>query len=90
MGNAITQETWYLWLMLMKDGGWWSVKMLTKHWHPSFAPHEVQQAVDALEAGGFLASCDQGDKAHTRIYAFTSECKTLPDLPPATALGGVL
>ncbi|HQR97608.1 MULTISPECIES: hypothetical protein [unclassified Polaromonas] len=90
MGNAITQDTRALWLMLVRDGGWWTAAMLTHHWRPTFAPHEVQQAVDALEAGGFLASRDQGDKAHTRIYAFTSECKTLPDLPPATALGGVL
>lgn len=87
MGNAITQETRYLWNMLVKDGGWWTASMLTKHWQPTFAPHEVQQALDALEAGGFL---DSRDQAGTRIYGFTSDCKSLPDLAPATALGGGL
>lgn len=89
MGNAITQETRYLWLMLVKDGGWWTASMLTRHWSPTFAPHEVQQAVDALEAGGFLASRDMGDKAHTRIYGFTSDCKRLPDLAAAGQPGAL-
>jgi hypothetical protein len=86
MGNAITQDTRALWLMLLRDGGWWTVAMLTHHWRPTFQPYEVQQAVDALEAGGFLASRDQ---AGTRIYAITTDCKSLPDLPPVTVLGGV-
>lgn len=95
MGNAITQETRYLWLLLMKDGGWWSTKMLTRHWHPTFAPHEVQQAVDALEAGGFLVSRDQegendqDQKVSTRIYAFTSDCMLLPDLAIAGQPGAL-
>lgn len=78
MGNAITQDTRALWLMLVRDGGWWTVNMLTHHWRPTFAPHEVQQAVDALEAGGFLSSQDQNGK---RVYGFTSDCQSLPDLP---------
>lgn len=87
MGNAITQETRYLWLMLKKDGGWWTVAMLKHHWRPTFAPYEVQQAVDALEAGGFLESREQ---VGARIYAFTSDCKSLPELPAPAAIGGVL
>lgn len=76
MGNAITQDTRAMWLMLRNDGGWWTVNMLTHYWRPTFALHEVQQAVDALEAGGFLGSRDQ---AGTRIYCVTSGCKALPD-----------
>ena len=83
MGNAITQDTRYLWLMLVNDGGWWTASMLTRHWHPTFAPHEVQQALDALEAGGFL---DSREQTGARNYAFTSDCKRLPDLPPVPAL----
>lgn len=75
MDNALTQDTRALWLMLRSDGGWWSIKMLTRHWHPTFAPHEVQQAVDALEAGGYL---DSRDQAGARIYCVTSGCKALP------------
>ncbi len=86
MGNAITQETRYLWLMMMRDGGWWSVTLLTRHWSPTFAPHEVQQAVDALEAGGFL---DSRDQAGTRVYAFTSDCKSLPDVPSPAQPGAL-
>lgn len=86
MGNAITQDTRALWLMLMKDGGWWTVAMLTHHWRPTFEPYEVQQAVDALESGGFLDSRDQAGK---RIYGFTSDCKRLPDLSPAGQPGAL-
>lgn len=85
MGNAITQDTRALWLMLVRDGGWWTVALLTHHWRPTFQPYEVQQAVDALEAGGFL---DSRDQAGERIYGFTSDCKALPDLAPA--LGGAV
>lgn len=77
MDNAITQDTRALWLMLQGDGGWWTVAMLTHHWKPTFAPYEVQQAVDALEAGGYL---DSRDQAGTRIYAVTSGCNALPDI----------
>ncbi|MDP3165150.1 MAG: hypothetical protein Q8N06_06805 [Hydrogenophaga sp.] len=86
MGNAITQDTRALWLMLQRDGGWWTVAMLTHHWRPTFQPYEVQQAVDALEAGGFL---DSRDQAGTRIYAFTSSCKSLPDLAVAGQPGAL-
>lgn len=87
MGNAITYDTRHLWLMLRRDGGWWTAKMLTAHWSPTFAPHEVQQALDALEAGGFLNSRDQQGE---RIYAFTSGCKLLPDPLPAGQQPGAL
>lgn len=87
MGNAITQDTRALWLMLMHDGGWWTVAMLTHHWRPTFQPYEVQQAVDALEAGGFL---DSREQAGTRIYGYTSDCKALPDLAPSPALGAAV
>ena len=82
MGNAITQDTRALWLMLQADGGWWTVAMLTHHWKPTFAPYEVQQAVDALEAGGHL---DSRDQAGTRIYGVTSGCQALPDPHPGGA-----
>lgn len=87
MGNAITQDTRALWLMLKRDGGWWTVSMLTHHWRPTFAPHEVQQAVDALEAGGFL---DSRTQLGSRLYAFTSGCNELPDLQPLPAKGSLV
>lgn len=98
MGNAITQDTRAIWLMLQRDGGWWTVAMLTHHWRPTFQPYEVQQAVDALEAGGFLDSRNQGgedeqdeqdEKASKRIYAFTSDCMLLPDLAIAGQPGAL-
>lgn len=76
MGNAITQDVRALWLMLRNDGGWWSVSMLTHHWRPTFQPHEVQQAMDALEAGGFVVSRAQST---CLSYGITSDCKALPD-----------
>ena len=82
MGNAITQDTRALWLTLQADGGWWTVTMLTHHWRPTYQPYEVQQAVDALEAGGHL---DSRDQAGTRIYGVTSGCKVLPAPQPGGA-----
>lgn len=75
--TAITPDTRALGLMLQEDGGWWTAAMLTHHWRPTYQPYEVQQALDALEAGGHL---DSRDQAGTRIYAVTSGCKALPDI----------
>lgn len=87
MGNAITQDVHALWLMLKTEGGWWTVAMLMHHWRPTFEPHGVQQAVDALEAGGFIESLDQ---AGSRIYGFTPDCEALPDLAPICQPGAVV
>ncbi|MFM9902165.1 MAG: hypothetical protein ACKVOT_14230 [Polaromonas sp.] len=79
MGNAITSDVRALWLFLRSDGGWWTVSMLTHHWRPTFALFEVQAAIDALEAGGFI---DSKPQLNSRSYCFTSDCKSLPELPP--------
>ena len=79
MVNGITQVVRALWLMLKTDGGWWTMTMFAHHWRPTFEPHDVQQAVDALEAGGFIESLDQ---AGSRIYGLTPNCEALPDLGP--------
>lgn len=86
MGNAITQDTRALWLMLRTDGGWWTVAMLTHHWRPTFQPYEVQQAMDALEAGGFVESRDQ---ASNLTYGVTSSCRELPDFEPIRQPGAI-
>lgn len=86
MGNAITQDVRALWLMLRNDGGWWTVSMLTHYWRPTFATYEVQQAMDALEAGGFVMS--QGQK-HSLIYCITSDSKVLPDFEPTKKPGAL-
>ena len=78
-GSAITQDVRALWLMLRREGGWWSVSMLTHHWRPTFAPHEVQQALDALESGGFAVSRDQLTALQ---YCVTPECQALPSTQP--------
>lgn len=78
-GSAITQDVRALWLMLRREGGWWSVGMLTHHWRPTFEPREVQQALDALEAGGFAVSRNQTSALQ---YCITPECLALPSTPP--------
>ena len=75
MGNFITQDVRALWLRLRTDGGWWTLDMLTHHWKPSGAPHEVQYVMDVLEAAGFVESRDQ---ATNLSYAVTLDCKALP------------
>jgi hypothetical protein len=87
MGNAITQDVRALWLMLRDNGGWWTVAMLTHHWRPTFDPREVQQAMDALEAGGFVTSRNQATQP---TYCVTSDCKVLPGLDQAGQQPGAL
>ena len=83
MGNAITQESRALWLMMRRDGGWWTVRNLVHHWHPTFPEWEVKQLLQGLLAGGFLM---QREIAPGQIgYAFTSECKALPGTEAADA-----
>ena len=79
MGDPITQDVRALWLRLRKNGGWWTPDMLTHHWKPTYAPHEVQHAMDALEAGGFVKSRDQ---ATNLSYSVTVDCEALPGFEP--------
>ncbi|MDD5325171.1 MAG: hypothetical protein PHR71_07685 [Polaromonas sp.] len=72
MDNSITQDMRALWLRLRTDGGWWTLDMLVHHWKPGRAPYEVQHAMDALEAGGFVESRDQ---ARNLSYRVTLDCK---------------
>ena len=78
-GDPITQDVRALWLRLRKNGGWWTLDMLTHHWKPTCAPREVQHAMDALEARGFVESRDQ---ATNLSYGVTSDCEALPGLEP--------
>jgi hypothetical protein len=80
MGGLITQDMHALWLRLRKNGGWWTLDMLTHHWKPTYAPHEVQHAMDALEAGGFVESRDQ---VTNLSYCVTLDCEALHDFEPA-------
>ncbi|MHB1198915.1 MAG: hypothetical protein ACYCZ6_05035 [Polaromonas sp.] len=75
MGDSITQDMRALWLRLHTDSGWWTLDMLTHHWKPNCARHEVQHAMDALEAGGFVESRDH---ATNLSYGVTPDCKALP------------
>lgn len=85
MGNAITQEARALWLMLMRNGGWWTVSELTHHWRPTFQSFEVLEALEALKAGNFLDS--RIEVSGKRSYAFTTGCNRLPELVFAEPLG---
>jgi hypothetical protein len=79
MGDPITQDVRALWLRLRKDGGWWTLDMLTHHWKPTHTPHTIQHAMDVLEARGFVESRDQ---ATCLSYRVTSDCETLPGFEP--------
>lgn len=75
MGNAINQDARAIWLTLVSDGGWWSASMLSHHWRPTYAVHEVEDFLQALATGGFLVKRQQLSATQ---YAFTSDCKQLP------------
>ena len=73
--HAITAEIRQIWTLLCSEGGWWSVKRLAVYWSPNVAQHEMQAALDVLEAGRFIMSRDH---ATDLAYGFTSECRPLP------------
>lgn len=83
MGNAITQDARAIWLMLVSDGSWWSANSLTHHWRPTFALHEVQDHLNALNNGGFITNRAQFGTAQ---FAFTSDCQQLPGAATGSTL----
>lgn len=78
MGNAITQDRRAVWLMLARDGGWWTVKALLHHWKPTFAQWELQEALDGLLPGGYVTRREMTPGQVS--YAVTSDCVPLPGL----------
>lgn len=64
-----------VWLMLRKDGGWWTLAALVHHWHPSFADFELLDVLAALVKGRFLEVRQQLGATQ---YCFTSSCLELP------------
>jgi hypothetical protein len=78
MGNAINLECRALWLMLCRDGGWWTVNSLVRHWHPTFTDFEVAEMLQALENGHFVECRAQFTQGLT--YCVTSDCASLPGI----------
>ena len=90
MGNAINQDARAIWLSLVNDCNWWSASALAHHWRPTYALHEVENFLQALAAGGFVAKRKQ---LSTTQYAFTSDCQHLPgglDAPTLSTNTGAL
>lgn len=75
MGNAINQDTRALWLMLRRDGGWWSTSSLVHEWRPTFCQGEITAMLQALTAGNFVQEREQ---LGTKTYCVTSSCLPLP------------
>ncbi len=77
-GNAITQDSRALWLMLRNDGGWWTVNQLVHHWRPTYQAWELEELLSALQGAGFLERRSQGPGHLT--WGVTSACLPLPGL----------
>lgn len=77
VGNAINQDSRALWLSMRSSGGWWTVRSLTNHWHPTFPQWEVEELLRGLVAGSYVMARDDVNPG-TRSYAVTSECLSLP------------
>jgi hypothetical protein len=75
MGNAITPEARFVWLMLRRDGGWWSASSLTHYWRPTFCQGELTAMLDALRAGNFI---EQREQFGLKSFCVTSSCTPLP------------
>ncbi len=76
-GNAITIESRALWLMLQRQRGWWTVRMLVKHWEPTFSEFEMLAVLQALHHGGFVM---RQDGLTGQQWAVTDDCLALPGI----------
>lgn len=76
MAKGITVDSAALWAFIRKDGGWWSVLRLTRHWAPTYSLAEVEEILATLHKGDFL-ECQTLHRAGT-VYAVTSKCLLLP------------
>jgi hypothetical protein len=76
-GDLTTADMRALWTHMRQHSGWWTLDMLAPYWRPTFVPHEIQQAMDALEAHGFVESRDQANKLS---YSVTPHCKVPSEL----------
>ncbi|WP_306553418.1 hypothetical protein [Acidovorax sp.] len=76
MAKGITVDCAALWAFIRKDGGWWSVLRLTRHWAPTYSLGEVEEILATLHKGDFL-ECQTLHRAGT-VYAVTSNCLPLP------------
>lgn len=76
MAKGITVDSAALWAFIRKDGGWWSVLRLTRHWAPTYSLSEVEEILATLHKGDFL-ECQTLHRAGT-VYAVTSKCLLLP------------
>lgn len=78
MGNAITPDARALWLMLARQGGWWTVKNITQFWTPTFVDYEVEDLLQTLVPGGYVMSRQVNPGQVS--FAVTSECNPLPGI----------
>ncbi|MBI2770019.1 MAG: hypothetical protein HYX47_10375 [Burkholderiales bacterium] len=76
MGNAITPDSRALWLMLARNGNWWTVKTLVHHWRPTFTAVELDDLLRPLVGHGYVMVRDKSAAEPT--YAVTSDCFALP------------
>ncbi|MEP6772234.1 MAG: hypothetical protein ABI893_10570, partial [Polaromonas sp.] len=83
MKDPISDDVRALWLRLREHGGWWTLRTLALHWRPTCEPHDVQQAVDILEARGFVESRHQASQLS---YGITPDCNIPPGLEPGSGL----
>lgn len=81
MATEPTQEGRALWLMLVRQGGWWTVKSIVAFWQPTFAEYEIQELVGELTQGGHVMRREMVPGQLS--YCVTSECKPLPGVSDA-------
>ena len=75
--TVLTPDARALWLMLLNQGGWWSLPELQAHWEPTFTDSELEQLLSALVASKHVAqrTNDFGSR-----YGVTTTCTPYPGL----------
>jgi hypothetical protein len=73
-----------LWLMMARQGGFWTIEALRLYWLPTFTEFELRSLLQGLLQGGYVVACKAAAGA-VLAYAVTCDCALLPgvECPPA-------
>ena len=83
MDKGLTVDCAALWAFIRKDGGWWSVLRLTRHWTPTYSLGEVEEILATLhKVTSWSARRCIGQAPSWRSPPNAFRCRGPPRAPP--------
>jgi hypothetical protein len=77
MSILLTPDCRALWLMMARQGGWWTVEALRLYWLPTFNEFELRSLLQGLLQGRHVIA-RKAASGDVLTYSVTSECTPLP------------